>query len=412
MRKGTWWGLGVAAAVAAGLLPGSSGQARGVSSLTTRQAQGVSSLAAGAAQASGVTSRVKAGVGGRVAYVGADGNVYVAGRDGAGKRALTRDGTAASPYAALTWSPTGAGLLALRYAFGLQAVKSPVAGLWLVSASGGSRRLMPAIPRGFAWAPDGRTVVYEQGYPPDATLLTQLDTRSGAQRTTPCPAAFALKGVTGGLTGAATGGVTGAARGAGRSTAPAAGGGYRAIGVQGDQIESVALADGAAKALTTYSAHAGVWQGLATLDGPGRAVLYSVTPGTRLISLDLRSGRSGSVSVSDPVVGLAPSADGHWIAYATGTPGLATQSVLVRVGKGAATLPSGASIAAQAFAPDASALAFTVHDGASGGRSGGSTGSTGSTGSAAMSSVYTAPTTCPARCARRLDTGEDAVWGP
>ena len=402
MRKGTWWGLGMAAALAAALLPGSSGQARGVSSLTTRQARGVTRAmgAMGAMGAAEVTRRVKAGVGGRVAYVGADGNVYVAGRDGSGKRALTSDGTTASPYAALTWSPSGTGLLALRYAFGLQAVKSPVVGLWLVSSSGGSRRLAPAIPRGFAWAPDGRAVVYEQGYPPDPTLLTQLDTRSGAQRTTPCPAAFALKGV------------TGAASGAGRSAAAAAGGGYRAIGVQGDQIEAVALADGAAKALTTYSAHAGVWQGLAALDGPGRAVLYSVTPGTRLVSLDLRSGRGGSVSVSDPVVGLAPSTDGRWIAYATGTPGLATQSVLVRVGKGAATLPSGASIAAQAFAPDASALAFTVRDGASGGRSGGSTGSTGSTGRAATSSVYTAPTTCPARCARRLDTGEDAVWGP
>ena len=121
--------------------------------------------------------------GGRIAYVGNDGNLYLVQRDSTGKRALTTDATITTAYVKPAWSPTGEGILALRFATGLQSLHSSTAGLWLVSPSGGSHQLLPNVPRGFAWTPDGRTAVYETGYFPDRTALVQLDTRTGQKRT-------------------------------------------------------------------------------------------------------------------------------------------------------------------------------------------------------------------------------------
>jgi hypothetical protein len=244
--------------------------------------------------------------------------------------------------------------------------KMATAGLYLIAPTGGSRQLVSNVPRGFAWAPDGHTVVYEEGFPPDQTVLVQLDTRSGQKRSVNCDGAFVLAGV----------------------AAP----GNRAVGVQGSQVEAVSLTDGTAQALTHYGKE-GVWQNVAQVVHAGRTVVYAEAPGTHLVMLDLRSGRSTTVRVSDPVIGLAPSPDLRWVAYSIAGPGHVPQSTLVRVNKGAASLRGNAYVTSQAFAPDSSALAFTSPlDG--------------------TPAVFVTSTACPARCVRRIGSGQDPAWGP
>lgn len=304
---------------------------------------------------------------GRIVYVGNDGNLYLIAPDGTGRRALTTDATQPTAYVAPTWSPSGQGILALRFARGLGAANAATAGLWLVSPSGGARQLLTSVPRGFAWAPDGHSVVYETGYYPDRTALTTLDTRSGQTHTVYCDTTFTLTGVT-----------------------PV---GNRAVGVQGGQIETVSLSDGTAQALTHYAPKAGVLQNVMALSRSGGTLLYSVGDGTQVISLDLRTNHSTTTSAGGALRGVAPSPDLRWIAYTTTGAANTAESMLLRAGKSAAPLRGDSFITPQAFAPDSSALTYTsLLDG--------------------PGYIFVAPTGCPDRCARRLGLGHDAVWGP
>lgn len=310
---------------------------------------------------------------GRIAYVGSDGNLFVVQPDGTGKIALTSDGSKDLPYAQPEWSPTGAGILALRYAQGLQAFQHMGAtGLYLVSPSGGARQLVVNIPRGYAWAPDGYTVVYETGYSPDRTTLVLLDTRTNAKRTVYCTNDFTLLAVTG-L-------------------------GNRAIGVQQGEIAAVDLTAGSAQAvvpvqlLTHYGSKAGLWRREVVIVRSGRTAIYSVGAGMQLVSLDLRNGHSTALRLPDPLEAFAQSPDQHWLVYSTGTEATAQAKVL-HSGKGAAVpLRALSTVTAQAFAPDSSSLVFTAED-------------------AGQPYIFAASLTCLMRCTRRLSTGADAAWG-
>jgi hypothetical protein len=119
---------------------------------------------------------------------------------------------------------------------------------------------------------------------------------------------------------------------------------------------------------------------------------YATAGGTTLVSLDLRSNRTTSIHLGGALSGVALSADQHWLAYTTDT-GQGVQSLLQRGGKSAVALRAAAYVMPQAFAPTSSALVFTAQD-------------------AGLPYVFTAPTTCPTRCTRRLGTGQQAVWGP
>lgn len=305
-------------------------------------------------------------VAGHIAYVGPNGNIYEARPDGAGTRALTSDGSAASPYAKPLWSTNGSALLAIRFATGLGAFRSSgPAGLWLISTSGGARRLTTDVPRGYAWASDGHTVVYEQGYLAESTLVS-LDTRTGRRRTEPCDPAFRLIGVT-----------------------PV---GNRALGVLGNDLAAESLSDGTTRRLTAYGTKPGVWQGVAALAPSGRTLLYAATPGTRLISLDLHNGSSVVTSVSAPVTTIALSTARDTYAYTMGAPGGVTGAVL-HAGKTSTGLTADMSLTTQSFAPNRAALVYT-------------SGSTGSPG------VFVARLSCPTTCASRLGSGRDAAWGP
>ena len=321
---------------------------------------------ASAATAHGASYAKARGTAGRIVYVGADGNLYLIQPDGTGKRALTTDATATSPYAEPAWSASGAGILAIRFGLGLQAIKASTTGLWLASPSGGARQLLGNVPRGFAWAPDGHTAVYETGRYPARTTLVQLDTRTNQTHTIYCDDAFTLVGVT-------------------NSNA--------AIGVQNGQIETVSLADGTARALTQYPAKTPVLPNVIALARSGKEMLYSVVPQTQLISLDLRSNRSATINAGGTLRGAALSPDLRWVAYSTTAAGNTAASMLLRLGKSATALRGDSSVTPQAFAPDSAALAFTsLYDG--------------------PAYIFTATTDCPARCARRLALGHDAAWGP
>lgn len=302
--------------------------------------------------------------GGHIAYTGPDGNLYEVRPDGSGKRALTTDGNKV-PYTQPLWAPNGSGILTLRFAQSIAALRSPEKGLWLISPSAPARQISTDVPRGFAWTPDGHSVVYEQGFSPDVTTLVQVDTRTGRKRTVTVDGSFSLKGVT-----------------------PI---GNRAIGVQGAQIEAVSLSNGSARALTRYRPNDGVSQNLAVLDRAGRSVFYGALPGDRLVSLDLKSGKSASVKVADVLRGLAPSPDRKWIAYSTGAS--AAQSALLQVGKATTALSGASYVVAQAFAPDSAGFVYTAQ--ANG-----------------IATLFTTLTSCPATCARQLGAGQDAVWGP
>jgi Tol biopolymer transport system component len=311
---------------------------------------------------------------GHIAYVGSDGNVYVVQPDGTGKSALTADGTRDTPYALPQWSPNGTGILALRYVEGLQAFKKmATAGLYLISPTGGSRQLVSNVPRGFAWAPDGHTAVYETGYPPDRTTIVQVDTRANTKRAVYCDSAFTLLAV--------------------------ADNGARAIGTQQGEIAAVALQTTTTQTvvptqlLTHYGAKAGLWRNEVVIGRSSHTALYSIVPGTQVVSLNLRTGHSSTTRLSDPLEGFAPSPDGHWLAYSTGI-GAAVQAKVLRLGKGTLTaLRALSSVTPQAFAPDSSSLAFTARD-------------------AGQPYVFAAPLTCLTHCMRRLSTGSDAAWGP
>ncbi len=301
---------------------------------------------------------------GHIAYVGANGNIFVVRPDGTDKRALTNNGAADPSYNAPLLSPTGADVLATRFATGLGAFKgSDTSGLWLIPSSGAPRRLTPNVPRGYVWAPDGAGIVYEEGYLSETALIV-LDPRTGHKRTLPCDAAFRLVGVT-----------------------PV---GNRAIGVQGGNVVSESLTDGTTQGLTSYGAKAGVWQGLAAVSPSGRAVLYAEAPGTTLVSIDLRGGRSARTPLASAVSGIAPSSDASTYAYATSGAGGARQIVL-RAGKSATSLPGDASFTAHGFAPNGAALAYTSGGG--------------------LPYIYVAHVAAQETRATRLDFGRDADWG-
>ena len=305
-------------------------------------------------------------IGGHIAYVGANGNVFVARPDGTDKRALTNNGASDPSYNAPLLSPKGTDILATRFATGLGAFKgSDTSGLWLVPSSGATRRLTPNVPRGYAWMPDGSGIVYEEGYISESSLVV-LDPRTGHKRILACDPAFRLIGVT-----------------------PI---GNRAIGVQGNDIVAESLTDGTTQGLTGYAAKAGVWQGLAAVSPSGRAVLYAEAPGTTLVSIDLRTRGATRTSLAGAVAGnVAPSSDASTYAYATSGAGSAPRAVL-HAGKSVTSLRDGASITIHAFAPNGAALAYTATNGTS-------------------PAIFVAPISCAATCATRLDFGRDADWG-
>ena len=308
------------------------------------------------------TSRVT----GHIAYVGANGNIFVARPDGTDKRALTNNGTTDPSYNAPLLSSKGGDILAVRFATGLGAFKgSDTAGLWLVPSSGSVRRLTTDVPRGYAWTPDGASIVYEEGYLSE-TSLNVLDPRTGHKRTLPCDPAFRLIGLT--------------------SI------GNRAIGVQGNDVVAESLADGTTQGLTGYGAKPGVWQGLAALDPSGGTILYAESPGTTLVSIDLRTRRIARTAVGGSLTAIAPASSTVYAYASVGLGGAAAPSVAVVNGKSGAGLRAGVSFTPHAFAPNGAALAYT---------SGGS-----------LPYVFVAPAACPVTCATRLDFGRDASWGP
>ncbi len=304
-------------------------------------------------------------ISGHITYVGANGNIFVARPDGTDKRALTNNGPTDPAYNGPLSSSKGAGILAVRFAAGLGAFKgSDTAGLWLISQSGGTRRLSSNVSRGYAWTPDGANIVYEEGYLSETSLIV-LDPRTGHTHTLACDPAFRLIGVTDV--------------------------GNRAIGVQGHDIVAESLTDGTTQGLTNYGAKAGVWQGIAAVSPSGRAVLYAETPGTTLVSIDLRTGRATRTSLATPVSNVAPSPDASTYVYATSGTGNTTQT-MIHTSKGVTSLRGDVSFTAHAFAPNGAAFVYSM---------GGN-----------LPYVYVAPVSCAATCATRLDFGRDAAWGP
>jgi len=304
-------------------------------------------------------------ISGHITYVGANGNIFVARPGGTDKRALTNNGPTDPSYNAPLSSPTGAGILAVRFAAGLAAFKgSDTAGLWLIAQSGGARRLSPNVSRGYAWTPDGARIVYEEGYLSETSLIV-LDPRTGQKHTLACNPAFRLIGVTDV--------------------------GNRAIGVQGHDIVAESLADGTTQGLTNYGAKSGVWQGVAAVSPSARAVLYAEAPGTTLVSIDLRTGRATRTSLAAAAGNIAPSPDAATYVYATSGAGSALQTAL-HTGKGVTSLRGDVSFTAHAFAPNGAAFVY-----AAGGN---------------LPYVFVAPVSCAATCATRLDFGRDAAWGP
>jgi len=304
-------------------------------------------------------------ISGHITYVGANGNIFVARPDGTDKRALTNNGPTDPSYNAPLSSPTGAGILAVRFATGLGAFKgSDTAGLWLIAQSGGARRLSPNVSRGYAWTPDGASIVYEEGYLSETSLIV-LDPRTGHKHTLACDPAFRLIGVTDV--------------------------GNRAIGAQGHDIVAESLTDGTTQGLTNYGAKAGVWQGIAAVSPSGRTVLYAEAPGTTLVSIDLRGGRATRTSLAAAISSVAPSSDVSTYVYATSGTGNTMQTAL-HTGKGVTSLRGDMSFTAHAFAPNGAAFVYTT---------GGN-----------LPYVFVAPVSCAATCATRLDFGRDAAWSP
>ncbi len=306
-------------------------------------------------------------MGGHIAYVGANGNIFVVRPDGTDKRALTNTGATDPTFNAPLLSSKG-DVLAVRFAAGLGAFKgSDTSGLWLVPSSGAARRLTTNVPRGYAWTPDGVSIVYEEGYLSETALIV-LDPRTGHKRTLPCDATFRLVGVT-----------------------PV---GARAIGVQGSDVVAESLSDGATQGLTGYgvSSKSGVWQGLAAVGPGGRTVLYAEAPGTTLVSIDLQTRRSARTSLAGAVSNVAPSSSASTFVYATSGAGGTARSAL-RSGKSVTSLRGDASFTVHAFAPNDAGFAYTTVSGG-------------------QPYVFVAPTSCPAACATRLDFGRDAAWGP